>query len=181
MAELNRSGGEEILAEALRQEAAASRPEFSESRHARLCDAVRSAQSSRYTECVGSGTRSVPATFLGRRHWTLALSAAIALLAAVAVWQWNEQPGLPGAGAGSHVAATSRPSATQDDPVADLTHVTELTEQAAEGLDSLVDQAIISQQWAGLDQDARTALAAVIDHLPPELSSALAFSEPGGM
>jgi hypothetical protein len=101
----------------------------------------------------------------------VALAAAIALLAAVVVWQRIEQPGSPGPDIAARVAP-------HDDPAADLTHVTELAEQATDALDSLMDRAISSQQWAGLDDDARTALSAVIDHLPPDISSALAFSEP---
>jgi hypothetical protein len=60
----------------------------------------------------------------------------------------------------------------------DLDQVTAMAGETIDGLDDLVDRAMASQQWGGLDEDARAVWEALAEELPADLSSALALSEP---
>ena len=207
MSESNGSRPERLLADALRREALGERPEFSESLHARLLDAVRGTDCKlqivscklRVEETDDTTSPTDPAHPLHRSHPshpladihprlsahrplpTVLAAAAAVLLAATIAWQWAPHGRLPQPPEDSGlVAAAPQPAAPADAEV-DLQQAGDLASQAVEGLDDLVDAALAAQRWAELDEDARAALSALADHLPPDLFSALALSEPPEM
>ena len=158
---------DELLSECLRQEAMASRPQFSERLHQRLCRAVR--------QCEARQLSTLPQPVALRRvgRWALAAAAAIVLLAMAAfVWQSIDRDPMTTLPQESEVA-----SAIAVDPSAGLDGVTDLASQAAENLDNLVDSAIAAQRWAQLDHDARVVIETLADRLPFEVPTTLVLSE----
>lgn len=153
---------EEILAERLRQEARASRPEFSERLHGRLCCAVRECE---VRQILSSPRRMAP-------RWALATVVATVLVATAAVF-WQSIGRHPG----SALQDANEPPVAVVDPSADMQRVTDLASQAAENLDILVGSAIEAQRWAHLDHDAQVVIQTLADRLPFDVPTALAFSE----
>jgi hypothetical protein len=167
MVEPNELREEEFLAERLRQEAKASRPEFSERLHGRLCRAVQ--------ECdvrhVAALRRRMAPLWVGRR--AVAAAAAVVLLATAVVF---------GPSTGRH-RPTQPPHengaepVTAIDPSAGMGRVSDLASQATENLDILMDSAIEAQRWAQLDHDAQVVIQTLADRLPFDVPTTLAFSE----
>ena len=192
MSESDRSRGEQPLMGILRREATDSRPEFSESLHARLRAALPRRTGQGRLRLVGlrkpgqASDRSaaeVPVclshpTHVPSRRWALAAAAAMVLLAAILVGGWIGRSRTQGLPAEPAVVEANLPSAAPEDAGLDLDEASALAGQAIEELDGLVDATLADQSWAGLDEDARAALSALADHLPQELASALAWSEP---
>ncbi|NQU20267.1 MAG: hypothetical protein HQ567_03220 [Candidatus Nealsonbacteria bacterium] len=149
---------EEWLAAALKVEADASRPEFSEKLHERICRAVRQSEA-----------RPTPLSdaMQGERRRSQAVATAVTivvlLLAAWCVTQW--QP--PGSGLPTPVIVenTNDEPATTPDAVDPLVGWPPLAEKARD-LDSLVATTMTAQRWGYLDEDARTATRLLIDQLP---------------
>jgi hypothetical protein len=169
MAESNRNRDPRPLADALRREAAAERPEFSRSLHARLCEAVRQARAP-----SPASSPSHPSHPSHLSYFSFAFAAAIALLlVSAAVWLRPKDSSTE-----VQTAEAKLPLTAPADAAADLDQATALAGQAIDGLDDLVDQAMASQQWGGLDEDARAVWDALAEELPADISSALAFSEP---
>jgi hypothetical protein len=105
----------------------------------------------------------------------------MALLAAIFAWQWIGHPRVQAPPGDPRIADAQGPLAAPGDAEADFQQASELAYQAVEDLDGLVDAALAAQSWAELDEDARAALSALADHLPQDLVSALALSEPPEM
>jgi hypothetical protein len=177
MSESNRSGRGRLLADALRREASAARPEFSASLHARLRQAVRGSTGQSPSVTPVYSSHSISRYVAG---WALAAAAAVALLAAIFGRGWTGQPpaqDVPGSG---DLAELALPPPLPPDAEADLQRASELASQAVEDLGSLVDAALPIPDWAELDDDAQGVLLALADRLPENMLAALAFSEPAG-
>jgi len=126
-------------------------------------------------------TAHCPPTRFAGAPAVLAAAAATALLAAIVAEQWIGRLRVQAPPGDPRIADAAGPLAAPGDAEADFQQASELAYQAVEGLDDLVDAALAAQSWAELDEDARAALSALADHLPPDLASALALSEPPEM
>lgn len=161
------SSSRDLLAGRLRDEAMAARPEFSEELHARCREAVEQSES----HCPAPALR----TGAGRRAWRMAAAAcaiAATVLVVLAVRQsWHpQQSDVPGVEATIDVAAEEIP-----DPSA---AVAEIGSAAVEDLLAVVDVQAESGPWADLNHDAKVAIQTLADHVPVDVSTALAQSDP---
>lgn len=178
MAKQDRPRNEDWLARQLREEALEERPEFSDSLHERLSQAVRAA-----AEQTQSKRR--PAGKMPSRRWSLGFATAAAILiAALLVWQVVKQPGasapqenvvhnrpLPSAGEGDPNAAAS---------VGELLAAMDLAHDAAAEFDAMADEVFAAHAWAYLDHDARLALDMIVDQIPLDALVDPAGSEDAG-
>jgi hypothetical protein len=167
------------LADRLRREALASRPEFSAELHARLCRAIEKHQA----ESVAIEPR--PARVGPATRWAVAALAACCLLAAaVVVWQTAARPGGGSGQEPGELAGVKEPASQPNmpdtvaiaatvDPLAGLEDMTDAAGRAADELGSLVDSAVATQRWAYLDHDARQAMETLAARLPFDVSLAL--------
>jgi hypothetical protein len=176
------SSQERALAERLRREAAESRPEFSETRHGRLCRAVFG------SETTKPATSPTPASgWLSRRGVAAALAVAGALAVAVIAWQSITENGPsnrvvmppPGSDSPAGPPAPAAPDDTHRPVVAvtELEIVTGLVDQATEELVSLVESTETQPQWASLDQNAELALTALNSSVPLDAVASLFFGD----
>jgi hypothetical protein len=164
------SFNDKLLAERLRQEAMQSRPAFSEALHARVLHAVQTgpAEERPLPRRAASGWRL-------RRM--LPAAAAVCLLMAVGVGWRVLRPTAPPPGGGQQVAHRAAPShgdpaiAMTTLPASDVDALAELADQATDGLGTLVDAAVVSQQSAYLDHDVRLAAEILMDRLPLDLTA----------
>jgi hypothetical protein len=137
---------EQVLAERLRRDAIESRPEFSESLHRRIADAVRQQHA---TEVV-VGTR----VNRRRRGLAAAVAAAVAaacLLCAVVGWRLIED---------ARQQETARASVEQ------VRLIAEWTDQATTRFDGLVASVSLKPEAAKLQHDARLVANAILEPLP---------------
>jgi hypothetical protein len=140
----------------------------------------------------------------GRRLWSIA--AAVALLLAVTLsWHnWGRPPHALNpivSPSGSNVAqghgggnASGNTGSKKLEPIAnapkipgrresaksnanDIDSATEVVENTATGLGQWMKTTVGENQWAGLDHDAKAAIATVTGPLPFDLSDALALSD----
>lgn len=155
---------ERLLAQRLRQEGRASRPDFSAALHSRICGAVfASKQPVSPSRHVASAGRIVA--------WFAAVAVILAALAVpAALWIKGQEPDQAPLAMGNTQPA-------EPDSSDDLANMTALVANAADNLGELVRSEVAEGQWAGLDHAAQDALQSFADRLPIDLSSALAFSE----
>ncbi len=149
---------EASLAERLKAEAGASRPEFSQSLHERICKAA-----------LRSETRATPlpkAMRLGRRRVHAVVAATTIVILTVAAW-WATHPQQPGLDPDVQKIVVKQPQQPESplDAVDPLRGLNNLVGVPGD-LDSLVASTITAQRWAYLDEDARTAARLLIDQLP---------------
>ena len=162
------SGEEKALADRLRREALAARPEYSETLHARIGRAVRQRQAAEVP------VRRRPAALRLLPHGALATVAAIGVFSAVLIaWQVIDRFGESDTAGGDAVA--ERVDERTDAPV-ELEVLAGLPDRAAEGIDALVASTMVQQRWAYLDHDARLAAQMLLDQLPFDVLSVI---EPG--
>ena len=177
------SGDERALAERLKQEALASRPEFRETLHARIRRAVG--------QCKASGAvtyRRPAASWLSPR-WVPAAAAAVCILGALVIlWQpdqrGRESSNMGTDGSSKQQAAGSRQQAagskstihnpqstilSDANPAKELGALTNLADIAVEEIDFLLGSTVATQQWAYLDHDARLVAQTLVDQLPLDL------------
>ncbi len=134
---------ENVLSDRLKNEAEASRPEFSESLHARICEAVRSGEVSPRRRAA---TRS-------RRPPAYACVAA-ACLAVVSVVAWQlAGPRTPEPGGTALTVQTP-------EQLGELYALREPADHLAAA------DPLPSQDWAYLDHDARVVTRLLVDQLP---------------
>jgi len=132
--------GEKVLAGRLRHEAESSRPEFSESLHARICQAVQLGEASPRH----AATRS-------RRPLAYACAAVACLVVTLVItWQLG----------GRHTPEPDLDGATPE-RLAGLWAVDKSAEDSSEG-----NPALPPQDWAYLGHDARVVTQLLIDQLP---------------
>jgi len=175
---------EAALAEALKREAQATRPLFSEELHARICAAVRqcSVPSQACRPEIGSGVEvegsvlagtkiatvpPTPSSRIVRARWVayaaLAATLLVAGLVTVVTWQ-------PGAGP---VEMVQQPPGTDTRARPDDVAVFgEFTEEALRHVDSLVAVDPGTRFWGPLDHDVRLAAGLLLDQVPWELAMA---------
>ena len=153
MSKRNPSTKERKLAEQLRREAAESRPEFSESLHQRIADAVRQ------FHAAGVVPADRAAATRRRQRGLAAVFAAACLLCAVAIgWRFIEN--------------AQQHSGNDAPVVASAEHfrlIDELTEQATLGLTDLAASATPKPQ-AALKHDAQLAADTLLDPLPIDVT-----------
>jgi len=153
---------EASLAERLKAEAGATRPEFSRSLHERICEAT-----------LKSEARATPlpkAMLLGRRRIHAVVAATTIVILTVAVW-WATHPQRPGPGPDEQKIVEKQPQQPESpldavDPLRGLNDLVETPGDKIRDLDSLVASTMTAQRWAYLDEDARTATRMLIDQLP---------------
>jgi hypothetical protein len=143
-----------ILADRLKREAAASRPAFSESLHARICRAIEQSKLQ---------TARRPAAVQWR--WAYAAIAAT-LLVGVSLVAWRLS-NAPGTGPPPPVE-----DFVQDDSARPLRELPRLdqVDHTVTQVGSLVDSTLTAGQWAYLDHDARLAAELLIDQFPFDLT-----------
>ena len=141
---------EKRLAEALERDAEATRPAFSESLHARLCEAVRSSESDARMPAARRTDRRLA------KYATVAACAATVLVAAV-LWGTVWFPGPP-----DHETASAD---VTPDPIAGMRALTKLGDETAADVGAFVDSTLGEKKWAYLDRDAATATRMLADQL----------------
>jgi len=169
---------QDALAERLRCEAAATRPEFSRALHARICRAVAESRPCEPAAPKRGDTR----VFLRLR--TL-VAVAAACLAAVAVpWQPEESsstvrpPRIVPFAPHAPVASVSPQPAEAWEPEDALIPLDDLTDATKEGLREWLSGTLAVRQWTYLDEDARLVLEGLKNQIPLDVSALLASSEP---
>jgi len=177
------SGEEQVLAERLRHEAVAGRPEFSETLHRQLCLAIR--------RCRTAGSAADPVPVPGRqlRYVMATAIAAVGLLAATVIaWQATRDDGMPPRAVHPSLAGHDTPVRPPDvsDPegphvVADtpteLEMVGELADLATEEIAILVASTVTEWQWGYLDQNAKLAFDALNNRVPLDEVACLIFTD----
>jgi hypothetical protein len=169
MVERKMNKEEKKLADRLKAEARADRPEFSEALHARICQAVQC------TETPAQRPGGFPRL---ARRWLGATIAALLLIGfSIVLWR---------AGRPSHIAEGPEDrspvrvvvpeNAVVDNPVPDsiVTDAEPLavpSVQTAGRLGLLVDSSISAGQWAYLDHDARVVMDMLIGQFPLDIGS----------
>jgi hypothetical protein len=180
----NSSGEEQALADRLRREAAACRPEFSEFLHRELCCAVRRC------EAAKASADPVPASgWLLRHRIATAIAAVGVLAAAVIAWQvvtvvddsaprHAVNPSL--AGSVAPVRPASAPEVVHEavDSPTELEMVGTLADRATEEIGILVESTVTQRHWTYLDQNAKLAFEALNNRVPLDAVASLVFDRP---
>ncbi len=175
------SDEERVLADRLRREAEACRPEFSEDLHQRLCSEIRR------REAMKPAVAPAPVSGWLRRHGlATALAAAGVLVATVVVWQSIKGDGLPPGGVDPSLAGSDLPvpplpapdvtHPTTDTP-AELAMVSDLANLATEEIGILVESTVTQPRWASLDQNTKLALEALNNRVPLDAVASLVFAD----
>jgi hypothetical protein len=173
---------ERALAERLCREAKQSRPEFSESLHARICRAIEECprqQAPIWRRGPLAHLRQEPSRHPGAARHRLSVWASVAVAAAclacvaMVAWPKNEIPGGPSADGNGQSGLWAESSA----PTLDLESVAGLAMRVSDDLRDWVDSAAATQRWAYLDGDARLAVEMLAARLPFDVASSLASTE----
>jgi hypothetical protein len=166
------------LVDPLRREAELARPEFSERLHARPKAAVRAAAQTRSTHFVGTPNK------LPKRRLLQAITVVASIMLIVGsmlIWRTLAGgPGEPHGDTSGPVAVGAVPIETiPQEPVKQLDDIDATTDLVGSAIDvgNWMAATIDENQWAGLDRDARSAVAAVTSPLPFDLSAALAAAD----
>jgi hypothetical protein len=177
------SGKEQILADRLRREAAAGRPEFSETLHRQLCRAVRRCQAAQ------SVADPVPVSSGRLRYGIVAAMAAAGVLAAtVIVWRAIPHGGAPVRGANPSLAKAATPvpprvaSAPQEtresaETLTELEMLGDLADRATQEIGILVESTVTERPWDYLDQKSRLAVEALNNRVPLDAVASLVFAD----
>ncbi len=150
---------ERRLADRLRGEARATRPEFSDALHARICQSLKPQATPPARRAAG---------WRSKRTWLSAAVATTVLVGAAILASWlgrSPGPGIPHEPGGFANIDLQETSADPD-------MITAPTGEVAERLALMVDEALTTGQWAYLDHDARVAVGLLLDQLPFDAESA---------
>ena len=163
----------DVLGERLRREAMASRPEFSDDLHARLCLAIGH---------VDVRPTPTPAAADRAPRGLLAVAVVVALCMASAI-AWRSIQWSPAASDEDSSMIADRGSQERKDepgplvdPLTGIATFSQFADQATEQLDVLVASAVQKQQWADLDHDAQLMWESIAAQLPFEVPSSLPSS-----
>ena len=174
---------EQVLADRLRREAAAGRPEFSETLHQQLCCAIR--------RCEATKPAAAPNLVSGRllRHGVVAAIAALVVLAvSVTAWRAIKDDHAPGSAVNPSLARPGGPvrplpapapegaQVAADAPV-DLDIVSDLADHDPEEIGTWVKSTVTQQYWGYLDQKSKLALEAVNNRVPLDAVASLVFAD----
>jgi hypothetical protein len=152
------------LAESLLREAQLTRPEFSEALHARLRTALHAVQPQRTAVLH----RKLQASRLGR---VVVAAASIVLWVGVALyWKAPDSP--------ARTQISQNPTKSAELLADDINLSTDAVVITATGLGEWMELAFDENQWAGLDRDARAAMATVTAPLPFDLLDEIAAVAP---
>ncbi len=164
MSESFSTDGKRLLIERLRQEARASRPDFSAALHARVCGAVFADKQPMLPVRHAASAGQIVA-------WFAVVAVILAALAVpAALWIKGQEPN-------QAPLAIGKTQPAEPDSSDDLASMTAQVANAADDLGELISSEVSEAQWAGLDHAAQAAMQSLADRLPIDLSSALAFSE----
>jgi len=158
---------ERLLADRLRREAEASRPEFSDALHAKICQAVErsSHRPLRRRETSGSARRS---TYV---------AVAVAVLVSATLVVWQAIPRSAPTGVPPEVAESVSPKVDVREPsqgiafehIENLNRLVETLDGAPQRFDRTVESALIAGPWGGLDHDVRLVTSMVTEPLRLDL------------
>lgn len=163
---------EASLADRLRREALAARPEFSESLHQRLCQAVRARQARRAVRPQRPDQRG------GRRLYPAA--TAVAALVAVGLVTWGAFFAGRGTQSAAKISAPAPPQAPRPSEDRDLAAIGELAEEANVQLTDLLEQTAEWPQLARLDYWTSRAFSELRDRVPLDAAFSLALADTPG-
>lgn len=150
------------LAEALKREAEAMRPEFSEGLHERICVALRQSQA-----------RAAPllvASWRGRRWISAAVAAVCVIGVSLAAWQLIGPSAPVPVPVVPVVEEAKLPEAS--DPLEGWSEATVEPRRTVQLVGLMVDSNLTVNQWASLNHDARLATRMLIDQLPFDVTGA---------
>lgn len=164
---------EASLADRLRREALAARPEFSESLHQRLCQAVRARQAQ-------LAVRPRRPSWQGGRRLYPAAAAAAALVAAALVTWGAFFAGRGGTQSAAKISAPAPPQAPRPSEDRDLAAIGELAEEANVQLTDLLEQTAEWPQLARLDYWTSRAFSELRDRVPLDAAFSLALADTPG-
>jgi len=172
MPESDLPANEQVLADRLRQEAAADRPEFSESLHQQICQAVRNCDETKPSPDVVPSSR-----WPIRRTIATAIAASALLAATLIIWQTTTDDTIP------HHAENTSPTGLRDSahlqPYAIINATTEmetvvaLADMATEQIGILVESAVTQRHWDYLDENASLAYEALNNSVPLDAVASL--------
>ena len=154
------------LAEPLWRKARLTRPKFSVALDARLRAAVRSVAPR--PQAQKDWQRRSRSHLLS---WAIAAAASIALLVGSALFCHILGPHP------DQAIVQATPVEPGKSPSDDIDFTADLVETTATGLGQWMQTAVDDNQWAGLDRDAKTAMATVTGPLPFDLSGAIAATD----
>lgn len=143
------------LAAGLRDAAAASRPPFSEQRHARIMAAVEQAGRN------ASPARGRPRP--GAPRWLAAMAAALVAALGITWWYGVRSPQIAGSPQQSALAGSDTGEGLDD-----VRAMAQAPDRTAEQLDLLMESTL-ARRWAYLDHDARVATQLLMEQLPLDL------------
>ena len=168
------SNSETALADRLKREAEATRPEFSEALHERICRAILSAD-----HVAQSGPRpGLPreASTSGRLPTYTAVAVAVALSLTLIVWQAVHQPGptfTPTLIVKPTMPAPNPepgpPIEPPEYPLESLHALVDFANDVPGRVDATVDSTLLGGQLAQLDHDVRLAASLLTGPLPLEM------------
>jgi hypothetical protein len=178
MSSLFHDNDHRLLAVRLRDEADASRPEFSESLHEFLCRSIGPQETKHVS-------RLSPRIW--RQPWLIMAAAAACFLVGITIaWQSGLVLWHPGDEDPSEVAKDVNEPATESterhrEETHEFEQVAILADTATDRLSTLVQSTIAEQQFAYLDHDARAALEGLVAQLPFDVPPiTLAWSDLAG-
>jgi hypothetical protein len=161
MAERISNHDEQRLADRLKREAQATRPEFSEALHARIRQAI---------EQDAAPAPRPRLRLRSPRRWTWALAAAAVLAGVTLVAWWRARPHGPGPAPGP-IGPQIAQIDEEPESIADPDLITGPAGDTVEQLGMLADAALTTGQWAYLDHDAGLAIRSLVDRLPLDVAS----------
>ena len=161
MAESISNHDEKRLADRLKREAQATRPEFSEALHAQICQAIE------------QGAAPAPRPRLRLRSptrwaWVLVAATLLASVTLVAWWLGRSTDRGPGPAPGP---SDLQIAVDEPESIAPPDLITGPAGDTVEQLGMLADAALTTGQWAYLDHDAGLAIQSLVDRLPLDVAS----------
>ena len=183
MYRFNSSDEEQALTNRLRSEAAACRPEFSETLHRQLCCAVRRCETTK------PAADPVPVSAWRVRHGIATAIAAVGVLAATVIaWQAMTDDGAPVHIANPSLAVSGAPVRSRTLSAPERTHMAtdtptelemagDLADRATEEIGILVESTVTQRHWTYLDQNAKLAFEALNDRVPLDAVASLIFTD----
>ena len=160
------SADRQALAQRLKSEATADRPEFSDELHARIVGAVR--QTENFRDRGKTPSSLLPDSSLRRFRWAfIGVAAACAVVVLTAAW-WvgGRQVPQPGGLQPEAPVARGQPS----EPLTSPDRIMEIADASSQRLTDAVDSVALDR-WAYLDHDAKVALDMLTDPLPLGIAS----------
>ena len=176
MPDSNLPGDEKTLADRLRREAAADRPEFSESLHQQICHAVRHCDETKPSPDLVPTSR-----WPMRRAMATAIAAAALLAATLIIWQTATNDTTPNRAekpspSGALGSTPQRQYAAIDRPT-EMEMVGALTDLATEQIGIVVESTVTQRHWDYLDENVSLAFEALNNRVPLDAVASLVLPD----